>query len=409
VRFLFIAAGSAATVFGIAPLATAVRNAGHEVFVAANDNVMASVAGVGLPGVPVTPVPLFDFITKDRAGAPVAVPDGIDEGAFFTGGWFARMAVAQLDRLLEFTAHRPPDVVVGGTLCYAAPLLAARFGVPWVRHAWDAIDATGADPGAEQELAAELRELGLDGLPEPDLFIDVCPPGIRPPHAADALLMRWIPVNNQRPLEPWMYAKAKDDGRPRVCLTAGSRVTHDAADDGRLFLADMVKALSLPDVELLVAAPDAVAAGLRADFPDVRAGWMPLDVLAPSCDLVVHHGGGTTALTALRSSVPQLILPKGALSVRGARALADYGAALALESRDADPAAVADAARELLHNPGYRTRAGELAAEIAALPAPPDLLDTLTGLVDTPTGLVNTRTALVDTPTGPVRPRDGAR
>jgi glycosyltransferase len=377
VRFLFIAAGSAATVFGLAPLATAVRNAGHEVFMAANDNVMASVAGVGLPGVPVSAVPLLDFITKDRSGAAVAVPQGMAEGVHFTGAWFARMAVAQLERLLDFTAHRPPDVVVGGTLCYAAPLLAARFGVPWVRHAWDAIDATGADAGAEEELAAELAAFGLDGLPEPDLFVDVCPPGIRPPHAAEARLMRWIPVTNQRALEPWLYAK--DGGRPRICLTAGSRVTQDAAE-GTAFLADMVKALSLPDVELLVAAPDDVAAGLRAAFPGIRAGWMPLDVLAPSCDLVVHHGGGTTALTALRSGVPQLILPQGALSVRGAQALADYGAALALDPVAAATGTVTEAARELLHAARYRARARELSLDIARLPAPPDLVDTLTAL-----------------------------
>nr|WSX72923.1 glycosyltransferase [Streptomyces sp. NBC_00899]WSX81009.1 glycosyltransferase [Streptomyces sp. NBC_00899] len=376
-RFLFIAAGSAATVFGLAPLATAVRNAGHEVFMAANDNVMASVAGVGLPGVPVTPVPLLDFITKDRSGAPVTVPQGMAEGVRFTGSWFARMAVAQLERLLDFTAHRPPDVVVGGTLCYAAPLVAAKFGVPWVRHAWDAIDATGADPGAEEELAAELDAFGLDGLPEPDLFVDVCPPGIRPAHAPAARLMRWIPVTNQRALEPWLYAK--DDGRPRICLTAGSRVTQDAAE-GMAFLSRMVEALSLPDVELLVAAPDDVAAQLRADHPGIRAGWMPLDVLAPSCDLVVHHGGGTTALTALRAGVPQLILPQGAFSVRGAQALVDYGAALSLDPREAAPATVTEAARELLYSAGHRARAGDLARDIARLPAPPDLVDTLTAL-----------------------------
>lgn len=376
-RFLFIAAGSAATVFGLAPLATAVRNAGHEVFMAANDNVMGSVAGVGLPGVPVTAVPLLDFITKDRTGAPVAVPQGMAEGVRYTGTWFARMAVAQLERLLAFTAHRPPDVVVGGTLCYAAPLLAARFGIPWVRHAWDAIDATGADAGAQEELAAELGALGLGGLPRPDLFVDVCPPGIRPPHAAEARLMRWIPVTTQRPLEPWLYAK--DSGRPRICLTAGSRVTQDAAE-GTAFLADMVKALSLPGVELLVAAPDDVAQGLRAAFPGIRAGWMPLDVLAPSCDLVVHHGGGTTALTGLRSGVPQLIFPQGAFSVRGAQALVDYGAALALDPQQAAPATVTEAALDLLHSPRYRARAGELSRDIARLPAPPDLVGALTAL-----------------------------
>lgn len=376
-RFLFIAAGSAATVFGLAPLATAVRNAGHEVFMAANDNVMASVAGVGLPGVPVTPVPLLDFITKDRCGIPVAVPQGMAEGVRFTGTWFARMAVAQLERLLDFTAHRPPDVVVGGTLCYAAPLVAAKFGVPWVRHAWDAIDATGADPGAEEELAAELAAFGLDGLPEPDLFVDVCPPGIRPPHAAAARLMRWIPVTSQRALEPWLYAK--DGARPRICLTAGSRVAQGAAE-GMAFLSRMVEALSLPDVELLVAAPDDVAAELRAAFPGVRAGWMPLDVLAPSCDLVVHHGGGTTALTGLRAGVPQLIFPQGAFSVRGAQALVDYGAALSFDPREAAPATVTEAALDLLYSAGYRARAGDLARDIARLPAPPDLVDTLTAL-----------------------------
>ena len=42
-RFLFITGGSPACVFAVAPLASAVRNAGHEVFMAANEDLIPDV------------------------------------------------------------------------------------------------------------------------------------------------------------------------------------------------------------------------------------------------------------------------------------------------------------------------------------------------------------------------------
>jgi hypothetical protein len=43
---------------------------------------------------------------------------------------------------------------------------------------------------------------------------------------------------------------------------------------------------------------------------NVRAtGYLPLDLVLPSCSAVVHHGGGGTFTTAVAERVPQLITP----------------------------------------------------------------------------------------------------
>jgi glycosyltransferase len=374
-KVLVIAAGSPATVFALAPLATAVRNAGHQVFMAANDVVLPSVYGQGLPGVPITSVPIWDFISTDRDGNPIGPPQGAAAEKEFTGRWFARMALAHLVALRELARDWRPDVIVGGTMSYAAPLLAHELGVPFVRQAWDAIDATAVHPGAALELAPELAELGLSSLPEPALFVDVCPPSLRPAHAEPAQPMRWIPGNQQRELERWMYVAGP---RPRICLTAGSRVSIGDAFGGVQFLRTQVKALQSVAGELIVAAPEPVADLLREEFPQLRAGWVPLDVVGPTCDLVVHNGGGTTTLTSLYTGVPQLILPKGALPGEGAAAVARYGAALAPGEDSID--VIESACAELTTDPGYRRRAAELADEMAAMPTPAQVADRLVQL-----------------------------
>jgi glycosyltransferase len=54
---LFVAAGSPATVFALAPLATAARNAGHQVVMAANDDMVPVITSSGLPGIATTDLP----------------------------------------------------------------------------------------------------------------------------------------------------------------------------------------------------------------------------------------------------------------------------------------------------------------------------------------------------------------
>lgn len=374
-KMLFVAAGSPATVFALAPLATAARNAGHQVIMAANGDMTPVVTSMGLPATETTDLPIKEFITTGRDGKPVRIPADPTEEAHFTGSWFARMALAGLPRLRELAERWRPDVIVGGTLSYVAPLLAAGLGISHVRQTWDAIDADDIHHGAHAELAPDLASLGLDRLPEPDLTIDICPPSLRPAEAAAALPMRHVSaVRHDGRLEPWMYTRGE---RSRICVTSGSRVAKDSYDQNFVFLRSLARDLAAWDAELVVAAPEEVAGALRPELPGARVGWMPLDVVAPTCDLMVHHGGGVTTLSGLAAGVPQLLIPKGAVLCKPALRVADRGAGITLLPGEDTPEAVSAACRELLEKPDYRQRAGELAAEIARMPAPAQLVPVL--------------------------------
>ncbi|MER7850396.1 glycosyltransferase [Kitasatospora sp. NPDC096077] len=370
-KILFVASGSPATVFALTPLATAARNAGHQVFMTAVEDIVPYIAGAGLPGVADAPASVRRFVTTDRAGNPVRMPRTKQEELEFAGGWFGRMAAASMPALVELTERWRPDLVVGGSMSFAAALIAARLGVPYVRQAWDTGDAWRTDPAAGVELRPELTELGLDRLPAPDLFIDICPPGLRPSDAPPAQLMRWVPANGQRPLEPWMYTRGE---RPRVVITSGSRLVVAKKTS---FVRELVGDLAPLGAEIVIATLDEAADELRAQLPGVRVGWVPLDVVAPTSDLIIHHSGGVTALTAMNAGVPQLVVPQGGNFVEAAERIADFGAAISLEPGQDTAEDVRKAALALLNEPSYRERAGELAAQIAAMPPAAEVVGAL--------------------------------
>jgi UDP:flavonoid glycosyltransferase YjiC (YdhE family) len=384
VKILLIADGSPATVFAVTPLATALRNAGHEILLAANEPLMASAEAIGIPAVSVTPEPIGRVMAAGRRENAIEGPRDLRGEMFGIGRGFARMASAVLDPLFELTEDWPADVVVGGSMSYAAGLLAARIKVPYVRQAWDIVPMTDPDAGAEYELRAELERLGLPGLPDPALFIDVCPPSLQLAHDPGAQLMRWIPINRQRRLEPWMYTRP--NGRPRVLITSGTR--NPALRTPGSSMRQMVDHLLLTGAEVLIAAPERVAEEFGAELDDVRIGWLPLDVVTPTCDVAVHHGGATTAMTVMASGVPQLIIPENAHTRIVAQLLSGFGAALILEPPEEGPdqgvaEAIAAGCQQILSSPSYADRARALASEIAALPPPADVVLALEALTAT--------------------------
>jgi glycosyltransferase len=380
---LFVAGGSPATVFALAPLASAARGSGHAVLMASTEDMMPTVAAAGLPAIAATDLPISHFIATDRDGNPVQRPPAGLAQAMHTGAWFARMAVASMAVLRQVAVDWRPDIVVGGTMAYAAGLLARELDLPYVRHAWDAIESTDMDRGAERELRAELAALRLTGLPEPDLFVDVCPPSLRPPGAASAQSMRWAPGNAQRRLERWMYTKGE---RPRVLVTSGSRVavgsSHRDHREAYSFLFELISVLAPLEVELLAATAEEVGVDVRAQWPAVRAGWIPLDVVAPTCNVIVHHGGGVTSLTALRAGVAQVLIPQGTVLVPAARRIAEFGAGLTVLPDEDVAVALPSAVRKVLADPQYTERAQLMSREIATLPRPADVVDVLAKLVE---------------------------
>jgi glycosyltransferase len=153
-------------------------------------------------------------------------------------------------------------------------------------------------------------------------------------------------------------------------------------------LRQLTDQLTLLGAEVLIAAPEKAAEELGAELGDVRIGWIPLDVVAPTCDLAVHHGGATTSMTVMTAGVPQLIMPPNSHTKAIAQALSGFGAALTLnlqqQEPDQDPAeAIAARCREILSTPRYTQQAQALAKEIATLPAPPEMVHTIEALAAT--------------------------
>ncbi|MFI8874988.1 glycosyltransferase [Streptomyces sp. NPDC055243] len=373
-RILFVTGGSPATVYALTPLATSARNAGHEVLVASNKETMEAIAGAGLPGVCVSDVPIRHLITTDRAGDPVPKSDDPDEQMRSIGHAFGRMAALYQEPLYELARSWRPDLIVGGTLTYSAAVLAARIGVPYVRQSWDSGEPQVVDVAAEIEMRPELDALGLGGIPGSALWIDVCPPSVRDPEAPRGTSMLWVPCNLQPQLEPWMYTKGS---APRIAITAGTKTAPGYFFDYLVQLVDKLRPL---DAELLVSAPPAVA-GELSRATGTKVGWLPFDTVARSCDLLVHHAGGGTALTGMVYGIPQLLVPNMPKLIAPSERLAAYGAARSILPGDDTPDAVATAAEDLLTKETYRERARSLAVEANAMPAPAEVLNLIEKLV----------------------------
>jgi glycosyltransferase len=369
-RILFVAGGSSGVIFSLIPLAQAARNAGHQVFVAGAHDVVHVMTGAGLPAVRISDHSMMDTMV-DRKGDLQCIPKDLHERYLFNGRCFGRFAAHCLDGLLALADHWHPDLVVGGALAFAAPLVAAHAGVRYVKHAVDMGEPRTIDLAAAAELGPELERLGLYDMPRADLFVDTCPPSLRLADAPPAQLMRYVPYTTPRAVEPWMYTKGD---RPRLLVSAGSRVTPDRDFE---ILSGLVAKVEKLDVELLIGAPDEVAEKLQPLPDNVRAGWLPLDVLAPTCDLVMHHAGGNTTLGNMAHGVPQVLIPYLPYVLGYSTRLSEYGAAKIVDPEDDSADNIVQACQEVLDTPSFTERAREIAAEMAALPIPAEVVGAL--------------------------------
>ncbi|MGW1075746.1 nucleotide disphospho-sugar-binding domain-containing protein [Streptomyces sp. NPDC002537] len=360
-RILFVAGSGAGTIFPGVPLAQAARTAGHEVIMTGPEAAMPTVIAAGIPAFPVTSRTLFDC----RSGP---TPPGGPERDIALGRVFGRLGAYSLDGLLDLVDRWRPDVVVSNVLAYAGPLAAHYAGVPWVRFATDIGEPLVIDLAAAAQLAPELERLGLRDMPAPAFSISVMPPSVRPATAPVALPMRHVPYSTQRSLEPWMCTKGD---RPRVLVSIGSRVTPDFEFD---LLSDLVEKVAPLDAELLIATPDDVVEKLGPLPNGARAGWLPLDVLAPTCDLMVHHAGSSTTLTSLAHGVPQLFVPNNpGLRDHGER-ISAQGAARMIGPEGDGADDIAAAIRDMLVDPSYRSAAERLRDEMHRMPVAADVV-----------------------------------
>ena len=182
--------------------------------------------------------------------------------------------------------------------------------------------------------------------------------------------MRFVPATADRP-SPEELARPGD--RPRV-LVSRSTVAADPRRD-RLMPA-VAAAAAGTDLEVVLVRPDRWTAR-RPLPPNVRAtGWLPLPTVLPAAAVIVHHGGAGTLMTALASGVPQLVVPGAGDRRVNAELVAARGAGLAVDV----PGITAPVLERLVSEPGLARAAHEVAAEIAAMPAPSEVASELAAL-----------------------------
>ncbi len=380
----------------LVPLGWALQAAGHEVRVASQPRLAPVITEAGGVAVPVGPDLDHDEVRARcmRDLRLTAVPEAPTPGASMAG-WrpdakakvrqvfsvFAAYAEAMTDDTLAHARSWRPDLVVFDPTTYAGPLVAAAIGVPSVRHV-HGVDVTHQARDVVPELIGPLAgRLGLSGVEIlGDLTVDPCPPSMQIPAAGARQPVRYVPYNGPAVMPAWLWRRS---ARPRVCITWGTSTTRLVGNDAFLppRIVEMISGLGWEIVVSLVGHDVAALREQLRGAGDVRVvESVPLHLLLPTCDVVVHQGGNGTILTAVHDGVPQLVLPQLPDQMFHADRLADVGAGIVLRPAQVDPEAVRSAVRTLLADGPHRAATRRLREELLAQRAPADIVPDLEAL-----------------------------
>jgi UDP:flavonoid glycosyltransferase YjiC (YdhE family) len=339
------------------PLAQACQAAGHEVMVAVGEPFLDALPVPTVRGVPAG-MSLHDIEQETFRNHPELAP-GPEFAGYMFGETTARHVEPELRALFE---RERPDLVVYEMMNFGAVLAADRLGIRAVSFGlglWSPIlelfhRVAGADPTL------------------PGGYLDPMPPSVQNPVPLPATrtpirTVAWAP---SVPLPEWLSSSS----RRRVYVTLGT-VSFGAVE----VLRRAVLATAEHDVDVLVAVGPAGDPALLGELPaNVHLEkFVPQAEVLRQVDLVVHHGGAGTMMGILAAGLPQLILPQGADQPFNAEAIERAGAGRGLANDAQTPEALAGAIGDLLAEGPERLAAKRIAEEIAAMPAPSSVAETL--------------------------------
>jgi glycosyltransferase (activator-dependent family) len=399
----------------MAPLAWALRTAGHEVRVASTPKLTDAITQAGLTAVPVgsdrdpwrvaanNPEKLRDL--RGGVAQPYDVFDNPDLARWdylkpgmtdAVRGWHRLTNFPLIADLVEFARQWEPDLVLWEPLCYAGPIAAKACGAAHGRLLWG-IDVFGvtreiflrckaqqpveerADPLADW-LASYGRKYGFEfseDMTTGNFTVDQLPRSLRLEADLEYVPVQYVAYGGAAVVPKWLQEKPK---RPRVGLTLGTTAT-EHFNGYNVPLAEIIDELSTLDTELVATVAESQRHLLNAIPDNVRIiPYVPWHALAPTCSVVIHHAGAATLATTARHPVPQLSLHYHFDQPFLARRLAEHGAGLEIHTTEATGDNVRDSVQRLLTEPTFRLRAKALADEIHALPSPGQLVPQLEAL-----------------------------
>lgn len=396
--------------YSLVPLAWALRAAGHEVRVASQPSLTDTIATSGLTAVPVGDDQAIIDLLTEVGGDLVPYQRGLDftetrpevltweyllgQQTMLTALCFAPLnGDSTMDDMVALARSWQPDLVLWEPFTYSGPVAARVVGAAHARLLWgpDVVgnsrrlftEALAGVPAEQREdpMAEWLRwtlhrygcQIGADEVEDlvtGEWTVDPTPGSTRLPVSGRRLAMRYVPYNSPSVVPEWV-AEAE---RPRVCLTLGVSSRETYGKDVVSFQ-ELLGALGDLDVEVVATLSDAQRDHL-GDLPDnVRiCDFVPLDVLLPSCAVIIHHGGAGTWSTATLYGVPQIMIPSLWDAPLKAQQAERLGTGIAIRPEELTADALRAAVVRVLNDPSITAAARRQRDELLAAPSPAEVV-----------------------------------
>jgi UDP:flavonoid glycosyltransferase YjiC (YdhE family) len=362
------------------PLARAFRERGDEVALLTAEALYAVVATEDIEFLAAGPGPdvLVAEITRRTGANLLAGPPSLEvEAELFAG---TRVDLG-FDESLEAAKKWRPDLIVSEHYDFVGPLIGAALEIPVAALAYGPAMNSALAEATSKVVAPRYSERGLTRRAS-RWYLDTCPSalqhdawqepahriGLRPEAhrtAAAAATPAQAPTQTQTTTDV-----SRERPRPTALVTFGT--VFNAPE----MLTPLLRALAAAGLDLRVTT-GLFASADDFDISSERVSFVPftpLNELLQNIDLVLSHGGAGTTLGGLAAGIPLVIVPQGADQFIQADRVTAAKAGLAVTPDSSDlPKSVADAVAAVLNDPTFREHAREVAAQIAALPAPADV------------------------------------
>lgn len=360
-RILATSSPSEEHLYPMVPTLWALRNAGHDVLVAAPARLAKTTAATGLPATSVAP-DLEPVATKSRPGQDATISD-LANHIIDRYLPVAEQAAARTVTLAEVWQ---PDLVMCSDWEYAGPIAAAAIGAPTVLHGRGMLPHPAVKSMVDEALRPLHREWGLaDGAPDHWKIIDNCPQSLQwtsPP--GNTIASRYVTFHSPAELPPWVFDEIE---APRVLVTLNADPPF--RDRGGL-PHKVVQALLPLDIEVIFATADPLGLDRLSELPRrtrITHG-LPLSHLVPTCAAVIHDGNASSVMAAAIMGVPQLGLPQVCGQFQHIDRIEEIGAGVSLHPEQATVSTITDATRTLLSELGQHAIARRLQVENAGQP-----------------------------------------
>lgn len=351
-------------------MASALRDAGHEVRWATAAKACGTVAGLGFAVDPAgLDVARRRAVVADRLPGIMALPPRQRRGPLFAGLFAVAAAPAMAADVRPLVESFRPDLVVHEMAELGIVPLAVERGIPHVVVAFSGRPSAHALPTITAELSAWWASLGLD-LPQHaglagDCYLHPFPAGLHadPPWPFERL--RPESGEPSPPVEPPSWMASFGSTRPAVYVTFG---TERAAADAPWIA--LLEAIGDRDIDALVTTGAHADLGPLGRLPgNIRVErFVPQGQVLGRVAAVVSHAGAGTMLGASSAGVPQVVVPIFADQWENADAIASAGAAILCEEDERTAASLGSTLDSVVVDDACRTAAASIAWEMSLMP-----------------------------------------